>query len=74
MLVTAVSRSAFAKALGMVQRGGTVSLNGLPPADFFAAQGWVRAHIHHDRLKNINSVFGKLREGQVDRRIVLTLD
>ncbi|WP_248324167.1 alcohol dehydrogenase AdhP [Caballeronia sp. Sq4a] len=34
VLVTAVSRSAFAQALGMVRRGGTVSLNGLPPGDF----------------------------------------
>ncbi|WP_233860385.1 alcohol dehydrogenase AdhP [Paraburkholderia sp. HD33-4] len=34
VLVTAVSRSAFAQALGMVRRGGTVALNGLPPGDF----------------------------------------
>jgi propanol-preferring alcohol dehydrogenase len=34
VLVTAVSRSAFAQALGMVRRGGTVVLNGLPPGDF----------------------------------------
>ncbi|WP_250536923.1 alcohol dehydrogenase AdhP [Caballeronia sp. AZ10_KS36] len=34
VLVTAVSRGAFAQALGMVRRGGTVSLNGLPPGDF----------------------------------------
>ncbi|WP_186130090.1 zinc-binding dehydrogenase, partial [Burkholderia gladioli] len=34
VLVTAVSRSAFAQAMGMVGRGGTVSLNGLPPGDF----------------------------------------
>ena len=34
MLVTAVSTKAFAQALGMVRRGGTVSLNGLPPGDF----------------------------------------
>ncbi|MDV6321078.1 zinc-binding dehydrogenase, partial [Chromohalobacter sp. HP20-39] len=34
VLVTAVSRSAFAQALGMVRRGGTISLNGLPPGDF----------------------------------------
>ncbi|MCG1046093.1 alcohol dehydrogenase AdhP [Mycetohabitans rhizoxinica] len=104
VLVTAVSRSAFAQALGMVRRGGTVSLNGLPPGDFplpifstvlnaitvrgsivgtrrdlqealdFAAQGLVHAHIHHERLENINLVFGKLREGKVDGRIVLTLD
>jgi alcohol dehydrogenase, propanol-preferring len=34
VLVTAVSRKAFEQALGMVSRGGTVSLNGLPPGDF----------------------------------------
>jgi propanol-preferring alcohol dehydrogenase len=34
VLVTAVSRTAFSQAIGMVRRGGTVSLNGLPPGDF----------------------------------------
>jgi propanol-preferring alcohol dehydrogenase len=34
VLVTAVSPTAFAQALGMVGRGGTVSLNGLPPGEF----------------------------------------
>ena len=34
VLVTAVSRSAFAQALGMVRRGDTIALNGLPPSDF----------------------------------------
>lgn len=102
VLVTAVSRSAFAQALGMVRRGGTVSLVGLPPGDFplpifstilngitvrgsivgtrrdlqesldFAAEGKVRAHIHRDRLENINEVLSALREGKVDGRIVLT--
>lgn len=33
-LVTAVSPSAFSQALNMVRRGGTVSLNGLPPGTF----------------------------------------
>ena len=33
-LVTAVSPKAFEQALGMVRRGGTVSLNGLPPGQF----------------------------------------
>ncbi|ACC74934.1 alcohol dehydrogenase AdhP [Paraburkholderia phymatum] len=104
VLVTAVSRTAFAQALGMVRRGGTISLNGLPPGDFplpifstvlngitvrgsivgtrrdlqesldFAAQGSVRAHVHRDRLENINAVFGALREGTVDGRIVMELD
>jgi len=34
VLVTAVSRGAFSQALNMARRGGTVSLNGLPPGDF----------------------------------------
>ena len=34
MLVTAVSPKAFDQAVGMVRRGGTVSLNGLPPGQF----------------------------------------
>ncbi|MGN6319100.1 alcohol dehydrogenase AdhP [Trinickia sp.] len=102
VLVTAVSRSAFAQALGMVRRGGTISLNGLPPGDFplpifstvlngitvrgsivgtrrdlqesldFAVQGKVRAHIHRDRLENINAIFAALKNGEVDGRIVLT--
>ncbi len=33
-LVTAVSPIAFEQALGLVRRGGTVSLNGLPPGQF----------------------------------------
>jgi len=34
VLVTAVSPKAFEQAMGMVGRGGTVSLVGLPPGDF----------------------------------------
>jgi hypothetical protein len=34
VLVTAVSPKAFQQAMGMVPRGSTVSLNGLPPGDF----------------------------------------
>ncbi len=34
VLVTAVSPKAFSQALGMVRRGGTVALNGLPPGEF----------------------------------------
>ncbi len=32
----------------------------------FAADGKVRAHIHHERLDNINDLFTALREGKVD--------
>jgi propanol-preferring alcohol dehydrogenase len=34
VVVTAVSRPAFAQAIGMLRRGGTCSLVGLPPGDF----------------------------------------
>lgn len=34
VLVTAVSPKAFSQGLGMLRRGGTLSLNGLPPGDF----------------------------------------
>ena len=34
VVVTAVSPKAFEQAMGMVARGGTVSLVGLPPGDF----------------------------------------
>ncbi|RMA44188.1 alcohol dehydrogenase AdhP [Rhodophyticola porphyridii] len=34
VLVTAVSNSAFSQAVGMLQRGGFMSLVGLPPGDF----------------------------------------
>jgi propanol-preferring alcohol dehydrogenase len=34
VLVTAVSPKAFEQAIGMVRRGGTVALNGLPPGQF----------------------------------------
>ncbi len=34
VLVTAVSRGAFAQAVGMARRHGTVSLVGLPPGEF----------------------------------------
>lgn len=34
VLVTAVSPKAFEQAVGMLRRGGTMALNGLPPGDF----------------------------------------
>ncbi len=34
MLVTAVSTIAFKQAIGMLRRGGTCVLNGLPPGEF----------------------------------------
>ncbi len=101
VLVTAVSRPAFAQALEVVRRKGTVSLVGLPPGDFptpifpvvlkritvrgsivgtrrdleealaFAADGKVKAEVHRARLEDINDIFGRLRAGKVDGRMVL---
>lgn len=104
VLVTAVSSKAFQQALGMVRRGGTVSLNGLPPGDFplsifdtvlngitvrgsivgtrldlqealdFAALGKVHATVSTDRLENINDVLSRMRQGNIEGRIVLDLE
>lgn len=103
VLVTAVSRSAFADALKMVRRRGTVSLVGLPPGDFptpifdvvlkrvtirgsivgtradlaeaiaFAAEGKVKATTHTAPLEDINPIFERLKKGEVEGRMVLTL-
>ncbi|PEQ12535.1 alcohol dehydrogenase AdhP [Novosphingobium sp. PC22D] len=103
VLVTAVSVPAFAQALQMVRRKGTVSLTGLPPGTFptpifdvvlkritirgsivgtrkdlaeaieFAVEGKVRAHIHKTQLDDINQVFGDLKAGKVDGRMVMIL-
>ncbi|WP_374467651.1 alcohol dehydrogenase AdhP [Ferrovibrio sp.] len=103
VLVTAVSPVAFAQALNLVRRKGTISLVGLPPGDFptpifdvvlkritlrgsivggrkdlaealaFAAEGKVKAHIHHKRLEDINAIFADLKAGKVDGRIVLDI-
>lgn len=103
VLVTAVSPVAFAQALGLVRRKGTISLVGLPPGDFatpifdvvlkritlrgsivggrkdlaealaFAAEGKVKAHIHHRKLEDINAIFTDLKAGRVDGRMVLDI-
>jgi propanol-preferring alcohol dehydrogenase len=100
-LITAVSPKAFEQAMGMVRRGGTVALNGLPPGDFplsifdmvlngvtvrgsivgsrldlqeslqFAEEGKVHATVATERLENINSVFDRMKQGQIEGRIVL---
>lgn len=104
VLVTAVSPKAFEQALGMVGRGGTVSLTGLPPGDFplsifdtvlngitvrgsivgtrldlqealaFAGEGKVKATVETARLENINDVFARMRQGDIQGRIVLDFD
>jgi alcohol dehydrogenase, propanol-preferring len=101
VLVTAVSPKAFEQAMGMVGRGGTVSLVGLPPGDFplsifntvlngitvrgsivgtrldlqealdFAGQGKVKATVATERLERINDVFGRMRAGDIQGRIVI---
>lgn len=103
VLVTAVSTKAFQQALGMVGRGGTVALNGLPPGEFplsifdtvlngvtvrgsivgtrldlqealdFAGQGKVHATVATEKLENVNSVFGRMRRGEIEGRIVLDM-
>ncbi len=104
VLVTAVSPKAFQQAMGMARRGGTISLNGLPPGDFplsifdtvlngitvrgsivgtrldlqealdFAAAGKVRATVAVDRLENINEIFGRMREGAIEGRVVIDFE
>jgi alcohol dehydrogenase, propanol-preferring len=104
VLVTAVSRQAFEQALGMVGRGGTVSLNGLPPGNFplsifdtvlkgitvrgsivgtrldlrealnFAAAGKVRATVATDTLENINSIFARMEQADIQGRIVIDFE
>lgn len=103
VLVTAVSTVAFKQAMGMLRRGGTCVLNGLPPGDFpvsifdvvlnrytirgsivgtrldleealrFAAEGKVKATIETQPLESINDVFGRLKTGKVNGRIVLRI-
>ncbi|MFC0338472.1 alcohol dehydrogenase AdhP [Kushneria avicenniae] len=102
-LVTAVSESAFSQALNLVRRGGTISLNGLPPGRFdlsifdmvlngitvrgsivgtrldlqesleLAGDGRVRATVSSDRLENINEIFDRMRQGQIEGRVMLDM-
>ncbi len=101
VLVTAVSRSAFAQGVGMLHKRGTMSLVGLPPGSFelpifdvvlnaktvrgsivgtrldlqealqFAGEGKVASHYSTDRLDNINAIFGAMKQGRIDGRVVL---
>ncbi|WP_205742663.1 alcohol dehydrogenase AdhP [Onishia niordana] len=102
-LVTAVSPKAFDQAQGMLRRGGTLVLNGLPPGDFplpifdtvlngitvrgsivgsrldlqesldFAGDGKVKATVSTEKLENINDVFQRMIEGQIEGRVVLDM-
>ena len=103
VLVTAVSRSAFGQAVGMLHKRGTVALVGLPPGNFelpifdvvlnaktvrgsivgtrkdlqesleFAGEGKVAAHYSMDTLDNINAIFGRMKAGGIDGRIVVSI-
>lgn len=103
VLVTAVSPKSFGQGVGMLGRGGTMAIVGLPPGDFglpifdtvlsrktirgsivgtrndlaealqFAAEGKVATHYTEDTLDNINPIFDKMRAGQIDGRIVMTI-
>ena len=103
VLVTAVARSAFAQALGMLHKRDTMSLVGLPPGDFalpifdvvlnaktvrgsivgtrmdlqeavaFAAEGKVRGVYSEDRLDNINAIFTRMKQGDIEGRIVMRI-
>lgn len=103
VLVTAVSREAFAQGVGMLHKRGTMSLVGLPPGGFelpifdvvlnaktvrgsivgtrldlvealqFAGDGKVTAHYSTDNLENINSVFGAMKQGRIDGRVILQI-
>jgi alcohol dehydrogenase, propanol-preferring len=103
VLITAVSPTAFQQGIGMLRRGGTCALVGLPPGDFpapifdvvlkrltirgsivgtrkdlqealqFAAEGKIQATIEPQPLEAINEVFGRLRRGAVQGRVVLQL-
>jgi len=103
VLVTAVSRDSFAQSVGMLGRGGTMSLVGLPPGGFelpifevvlmrktirgsivgtrndlaeamqFAAEGKVASHYSVDKLDNINAIFERLENGEIDGRVVMEI-
>lgn len=101
VLVTAVAGKSFSQGVGMLARGGTMSLVGLPPEDFplsifdtvlnrktirgsivgtrndlaeslqFAAEGKVAAHYTTETLDDVNSIFDRMRKGQIEGRIVM---
>jgi alcohol dehydrogenase, propanol-preferring len=103
IVVTAVSPAAFDQGIGMLRRGGTCVLIGLPPGDFrtpifdvvlkrltirgsivgtrkdllealqFAAEGKVVTTIETQPLTAINEVFGRLKRGAVQGRVVLQI-
>ena len=103
VLVTAVARGAFAQALGMLHKRGTMALVGLPPGDFalpifdvvlnaktvrgsivgtrmdlqealaFAGEGKVRGVYSEDQLDNINAIFTRMKQGEIEGRVVMRI-
>jgi alcohol dehydrogenase, propanol-preferring len=103
VLVTAVSRAAFAQGIGMLHKRGTMSLVGLPPGGFelpifdmvlnaktvrgsivgtrkdleealmFAGEGKVASHYSTDRLDNVNDILQRLKNGQINGRVVMEI-
>jgi len=101
VLITAAAKEPFSQGVGMLARGGTMVLVGLPPDEFplpifdtvlsrktirgsivgtrndlaesleFAAQGKVAAHYTTEPLDNINDIFERMTNGQIDGRIVI---
>ena len=45
----------------------------LAEAIAFAAEGKVKVHYHSAKLDDINGIFGDLKSGKVDGRMVITL-
>lgn len=104
VLVTAVHPAAFAQAIAMARRGGTIVFNGLPPGDFpapifdivvkgltvrgsivgtrqdlvesldFFARGQIHPTVSTRSLGEINTIFGEMRDGLIDGRVVVTYD
>jgi propanol-preferring alcohol dehydrogenase len=40
----------------------------------FAAEGKVKSHYSLDKLENINQIFGKLKAGTVEGRVVMEIN
>ena len=60
---------------GLTIRGSIVGTrNDLAEALAFAADGKVKAHYEVEPMENINSIFDRMRQGQIQGRIVMSLD
>jgi propanol-preferring alcohol dehydrogenase len=60
---------------GLTIRGSIVGTrNDLAEALAFAADGKVKAHYEVEPMENINSIFDRMRQGQIQGRIVMNMD